>query len=541
MTKISQLSDIGASLAGGDEFVIRDVSDATTPNKKVTSSGIIDYVIGTGSVTGFTKISAGAGPLSEVACTFSGSTGTITMGTASAGSPVERLRIDSSGRVGIGTSSPARTLDVTPSVVNTVAARFGNAAGRGLEISTFQTQTVNDAGVAFNALGVGAGAFAFQTDSTERLRIDSSGNVGIGTSSPGELLDVRGGSLVVGSHYVSTVNTNYRIRLESVGAANNNNYTGEIGLAGGGVEPGDSSMTFATRKWNGSAYVITEKVRIDSSGRLLVGTSSATTGSLLAVAGGDIIIRKDSGGDEVGVDTYKYRLATQSGVLAEVFATSEGAGGASGRGGALKFFTKGDNQGSTTERMRITSGGSVYIANAAGGSGSYAGYGGEVFAVRGALNTSLFWTEGIENDGVAIQGARGTNGFVCTWFNNGTKVGDISVTASATAYNTGSDYRLKENIISLTGAIDRLNQLQVHRFNFIADPETTVDGFIAHEAQAVVPECVTGQKDAVDDDGNPIYQGIDQSKLVPLLTAALQEAVAKIETLEAKVAALEAA
>ena len=111
-------------------------------------------------------------------------------------------------------------------------------------------------------------------------------------------------------------------------------------------------------------------------------------------------------------------------------------------------------------------------------------------------------------------------------------VGSISVTTSATAYNTSSDYRLKENVVPLTGAVDRLNQLQVHRFNFIADPNKTVDGFIAHEAQAVVPECVTGTKDEVDDEGNPVYQGIDQSKLVPLLTAALQEALAKIETLE---------
>ena len=79
------------------------------------------------------------------------------------------------------------------------------------------------------------------------------------------------------------------------------------------------------------------------------------------------------------------------------------------------------------------------------------------------------------------------------------------------------------------------------RFNFIVDADTTVDGFLAHEVQTVVPEAITGEKDAVDSDNNPVYQGIDQSKLVPLLTAALQEAVAKIEVLETKVAALEAA
>jgi hypothetical protein len=105
------------------------------------------------------------------------------------------------------------------------------------------------------------------------------------------------------------------------------------------------------------------------------------------------------------------------------------------------------------------------------------------------------------------------------------------------AYNTTSDYRLKENVVPLTGAADRLKQIPVHRFNFIADPDKTVDGFIAHEAQAVVPECVTGIKDEVDAEGNPVYQGIDQSKLVPLLTAALQEALAEIESLKARLTA----
>ena len=130
-----------------------------------------------------------------------------------------------------------------------------------------------------------------------------------------------------------------------------------------------------------------------------------------------------------------------------------------------------------------------------------------------------------------------SNGTIASFYRQTTQVGTISVTTTATAYNTSSDYRLKENVVPLDGAITRLNQLPVHRFNFIADPDTVVDGFIAHEAQAVVPECVTGEKDAVDDDGNPVYQGIDQSKLVPLLTAALQEAVAKIESLEARLTA----
>jgi hypothetical protein len=124
---------------------------------------------------------------------------------------------------------------------------------------------------------------------------------------------------------------------------------------------------------------------------------------------------------------------------------------------------------------------------------------------------------------------------------DGTQRGRIrSNGATAVAYETTSDYRLKENVVTLSNGIDRLQQLKPYRFNFIDDgPDRVVDGFIAHEVQEVVHEAVGGTKDAVDADGNPVYQGIDQSKLVPLLTAALQEAIAKIETLEAKVAALE--
>jgi len=146
--------------------------------------------------------------------------------------------------------------------------------------------------------------------------------------------------------------------------------------------------------------------------------------------------------------------------------------------------------------------------------------------------------------------------------NSGTLVGTITVSPTSTSYNTSSDYRLKENVIPMTGSIDRLKELKPSKFNFIADADTTVDGFLAHEAQEVVPECVTGTKDAMMTeeyevtpavmDGEtvvteavmgerevPDYQGIDQSKLVPLLVASLQEAVEKIEALETRVTQLE--
>jgi hypothetical protein len=154
------------------------------------------------------------------------------------------------------------------------------------------------------------------------------------------------------------------------------------------------------------------------------------------------------------------------------------------------------------------------------------------------------------------------NGYGVAFKDGGSIVGSITTTGSATSYNTSSDYRLKENVVPMTGSIDRLKELKPSRFNFKADTDKTVDGFLAHEAQEVVPEAVHGTKDAMMDeeyevtpavmDGDtvvteavmgtrsvPDYQGIDQSKLVPLLVASLQEAVAKIEALEARVTALE--
>jgi hypothetical protein len=164
------------------------------------------------------------------------------------------------------------------------------------------------------------------------------------------------------------------------------------------------------------------------------------------------------------------------------------------------------------------------------------------------------------------------NGYKVAFKHGSSVVGTIITTNSSTAYNTSSDYRLKQNVEDMTGAIDRVKALAPKRFQFIADADTTVDGFLAHEAQTVVPEAVHGTHNQVevwiepevdeegniigealpdgvsvgdnklDADGNtiPVYQGIDQSKLVPLLTAALKESITKIETLETEMTALKA-
>ena len=290
-----------------------------------------------------------------------------------------------------------------------------------------------------------------------------------------------------------------------------------------------------------------EAARIDSSGRLLVGTSSAranfynstltsnlqiegtnvqtTHASIIsnragAGAGGSIVLGA-TGGATVGSTTavainYGLGYITFQGTDgsefvegAAIYAEVDGTPGANDMPGRLVFATTADGASSPTERLRINS-----------------------LGVTQSDSTS--WNF------VCLRPSGANQGHI-QFQNGGVQVGSIASSTTTTTYATSSDYRLKENVAVVTDGIARLQQLKPSRFNFIAEPSTVVDGFIAHEVQEVVPEAIIGEKDAVDDNGNPIYQGIDQSKLVPLLTAALQEAIAKIETLEAKVAALEAA
>jgi len=118
---------------------------------------------------------------------------------------------------------------------------------------------------------------------------------------------------------------------------------------------------------------------------------------------------------------------------------------------------------------------------------------------------------------------------------NGGSIGGISQNGTTgVTFETSSDYRLKENVDYTFDATSRLKQLKPARFNFIAEPDKTVDGFLAHEVESIVPEAIRGTKDEVDDDGNAVMQGIDHSKLVPLLVKTIQELEARITALEAE-------
>ena len=195
------------------------------------------------------------------------------------------------------------------------------------------------------------------------------------------------------------------------------------------------------------------------------------------------------------------------------------------------------------EAMRINSSGSLLIKCTANPSSSVFG---SAFIDNGVGASVLHQSTSLTSANALLA-----------FYNPNGNVGSIYTSGSSTGYATSSDYRLKESVVPMSGSIDRLKQLKPSTWSWKTDGSHG-EGFLAHEAQAVVPEAVAGTKDAMkteeyevtpavlDDDGNvvteavkgtrevPDYQGIDQSKLVPLLTAALQEAIQRIEALEAK-------
>ena len=204
----------------------------------------------------------------------------------------------------------------------------------------------------------------------------------------------------------------------------------------------------------------------------------------------------------------------------------EGAnpGSGSGTGSAIMSFWTAQNP-TMTEAMRISPIGDLLL-------GTTSNLGSAKFVVE--QDTTIA-------NPMAVSNPRSTaaTDYSILFYRNSSIVGSVQTSLSATSYVTSSDYRLKEDWQLMSGASDRVLALKPVNFAWKLDG-SRVDGFLAHEAQEIVPEAVTGTKDAVDEDGNAVMQGIDQSKLVPLLTAALQEALNKIASMETRLAALEA-
>jgi len=254
----------------------------------------------------------------------------------------------------------------------------------------------------------------------------------------------------------------------------------------------------------------------DASGNVGIGTSSPS--AKLSLAGPN---------SSTAALTWQNELRKQGSLYSDTSGVAIYDTSLNSAGIYLSENSKIDFRVNGSEAMRIDSSGNLLVGttNAATNAG---------VGIKALSNGTLATVT--DNNPLIVR--RATNSGNLVIFGVGvSNYGSITTSGSATSYNTSSDYRLKEDWQPVANAITDVKALKPCNFAWKVDG-TRVNGFLAHELAEVVPEAVTGEKDAVDDEGNPAYQGIDQSKLVPLLTAALQEAIGRIETLEAEVATL---
>jgi len=461
----------------------------------------------------------------------------------------------------------------------------------------------------------------FATNSLDRVTIDGStgaatfsGNVTIGSQT---FISTTGGVYVDGGYttrvtasgsgaaghdmlfYTGTGAGSERLRIDAsgnllVGKAASSFTTAGVELAQGGtagkvqIQRSSSPLALVNLTDDGSIlnfYKGTTSVGSIGTlgGNLFIGSPNGTAAHLRLGEGG--IFPSDSGGynrnaaiDLGGISSKFKDLylsggaiiggggTSQTGVISFV-ADSERAriegGYQAGGGGYIKFNTDTPG-GSNLERMRLDASGNLLVAKTT--AGTVLTHGVELSSAGGVFSTTSVAGNSSYFVNLASTGTR----YLQRFYASTTFVGSITSTGTATAYNTTSDYRLKEDDVPMTGATERVKALRPINFAWKLDG-SRVDGFFAHELAEVVPEAATGTKDAMrdeeyevtpaveevrDEDDNiiteaaaavmgtrsvPDYQGIDQSKLVPLLTAALQEAIAKIEALTARLEALEGA
>jgi hypothetical protein len=417
-----------------------------------------------------------------------------TLAVSTAGS--ERMRIDSSGNVGIGETSPQRPLHIngTEGVARFTSTASGNngfEVGIGTSSQAFLWQSENS-------------YMQFATNNTERMRIDSSGNVGIGTTSP--LYKVQINAIANGQTALAFMN--------SAVTADGNGSTNIRFVSATNAQWANASFSAYNFSFFGNG---SEKFTIlGANGNVGIGNTSpnAPLQFQTIVSTRKIVLF------EVGNNDYQfYGFGIEGNTL--VYSV--------GDVGDRHVFFAGSGTGTRNELMRINGNGNVGI-----GTNSPA----HRLQVEDNGNVVRFYNTGSSNATLTLRadGADGTDSAIQVSFRDDgdNAVGSITSTGNGTAFNTSSDYRLKENVVEMTDALDRVSQLKPSRFNFIANPDKTYDGFLAHEVSDLVPEAITGTKDEVDEEGNPIYQEIDQSKLVPLLVGAIQELKAEIEILKNK-------
>ena len=386
------------------------------------------------------------------------------------------------------------------SQINASNSGFGGIVSTGDSSGVLQLQTVGTTAVTLdtsqNATFAGkvtsAGALTLASNgSTTAVTIDTSQNVGIGTAT-------------VARTNINSTNTPV-LQIEGITA-------------------------------NTSAYAAIRNSNDSNPPRLWFAKSRGTS------VGSNTIVQNN---DVVGTIAFTGSDGTNFIYTAAIDSIVNGTPGTNDMPGALLFSTTPDGSPSPTERMRIDSSGHVYIATTNSAPRDFTSGGGCV--IRPPANTFEFAST--DSNLVFFNytaTAAGSATFI-TFRQQGSNRGSISTNGSTTAYNTTSDYRLKENIVPMTGALDIVAQLKPSTYTW---KETGVNsqGFIAHELAEVVPDCVTGEKDAVetytDEEGNEKTkikpQGVDASFLVATLTAAIQEQQTIINDLKARIETLEA-
>jgi len=438
----------------------------------------------------------------------------MTFTTYNGTSSAERMRIDSSGNVGIGTSSPAsfsnqRSLTIDATSISRLDLRVGGS----------------DTGYLYAFSGeyrigsVSTKPITFYTNDTEKMRLDSSGNLGLGVTPSAWARK----AIQIGDAAEGYVGSNTR-----TGVFCNYYYDGAGKYIGTGYATlYESSSVNGAHAWfnapsgtAGNAITFTQAMTLDASGNLGIGTTSPATKVEVAGTSSTTHIRVSATTAQTG-----FALHNSGGVFG--IYTDNSAASGFGKGAYSRNLYSDGNYPvvfwtNDAERMRISSSGNLLVGNTNGDARLY------VLADGSAVDPMCVANS---NSGSSSQFA------IVFRRNTSTVVGSIQTTNVATSYNTSSDYRLKENIAPMTGALAKVAALKPVTYDWKAGGSS--EGFIAHELAEVCPDAVSGEKDAVNEDGTIKPQGIDTSFLVATLTAALQEAHGLIKDLQARVEALE--
>ena len=288
----------------------------------------------------------------------------------------------------------------------------------------------------------------------------------------------------------------------------------------------DSSSIYSSGQWSFKNSTAVASVTISDAGNVGIGTASPSFSfgkGVMVNNAGPATLRVNNSTDSVNAEISAYTAA--SGLLLYTITNHP-----------IAFGTNG------TEKMRIDASGNLLVGTTTNPGNTRvrinAAAGQEGLYVFGSGSSITADNNQVAGSGICYVASRAADGYLGYWLRNGVLIGSIYANTNSTTYNTNSDYRLKEDIKPVKGALTKVSALKPCTYKWKFDGSEG-EGFIAHELAEVCPAAVTGERDAVNEDGSIKPQGIDPSKLIGLLTAAIQELSAKNEALEARLAALE--